>query len=65
MEIDIDTLALPTTASPDGACQATQRYRAALKQSCSAVGASVQGDRGAREKAAQSILAFLRKVFPR
>jgi hypothetical protein len=37
--------------------------QALMRQSCSAVGAHVQGDRAARDKAAQAILAFFRKTL--
>ena len=38
-------------------------YEAALKKSCRALGASVEGNHDAREKAAQAVTAFLHKVF--
>jgi len=40
-----------------------EALQALTKQSCSAVGAHVQGDRAARDKAAQAILAFFRKTL--
>jgi dienelactone hydrolase len=63
VEIDIDTLAAYDRFT--GQRLSGDAYQAALKTSCSAIGASVQGDRSAREKAAQSTLAFLRKSFAR
>lgn len=38
-------------------------YETALKKSCRALGASVEGNHDAREKAAQAVTAFLHKVF--
>jgi hypothetical protein len=40
-----------------------ESLQALTRQSCSAIGASVQGDHGARDKAAQAILAFFRKTL--
>lgn len=62
VEIDIDTLAAYDRAT--GQRLTGDAYRDALKK-CSALGASVEGSRSAREKAAQATLAFFRKVFAR
>lgn len=40
-------------------------YQAVLKKSCRGLGASVEGNRSLREKAAQAAVGFLRKVFAR
>ncbi len=63
VEIDIATLAPYDRFT--GQRLSGDAYQAALKRSCSALGASVEGDRSARDKAAQATLGFLRKVFTR
>jgi dienelactone hydrolase len=63
VEIDIDTMTPYDRFT--GQRLSGDAYQAALKKSCSAIGASVEGDRSAREKAAQAALGFLRKVFTR
>jgi len=63
VEIDIDTLAAYDRFT--GQRLSREVYEATLKNSCRALGASVEGNRGAREKAARSALGFLRKVFAR
>lgn len=60
IEMDIDTLYAYDRAS--GQRLAGDAYREALKK-CSALGASVEGDRGAREKAAQAVTGFLGRVL--
>ena len=40
-------------------------YQATLKKSCRALGATTEGNRSLREKAAESVLSFLRNVFAR
>jgi dienelactone hydrolase len=40
-----------------------EAYQAVLKKSCRAIGATVEGNRSLRAKAAESILGFLKKVF--
>jgi dienelactone hydrolase len=40
-------------------------YQAVLKKSCRGLGATVEGNRSHREKAAQAAVGFLRKVFAR
>lgn len=62
IEIDIDSLAAYDRFS--GQRLQGEAYQAAVK-SCSAVGASVEGDRRARDKAGQATLAFLSRVFGR
>ncbi len=42
-----------------------EAFQATQKKSCVALGASVEGNRSAREKAAEAVVAFLRKVFAR
>jgi hypothetical protein len=42
-----------------------EAYQAVLKKSCSAIGATVEGNRSFREKAAQSAVGFLKNVFAR
>ncbi|MFZ2649934.1 MAG: dienelactone hydrolase family protein [Burkholderiaceae bacterium] len=63
VEIDIDTLAAYDRFT--GQRLSGGAYEAALKNSCRALGASVEGDRGARDKAAEAALGFLRKVLVR
>lgn len=63
VEIDIDTLAAYDRFT--GQRLSRDAYEAALNKSCRALGASVEGDRSAREKAAQSALGFLRRAFAR
>lgn len=43
----------------------SENYQAVLKKSCRGLGATVEGNRSHREKAAQAAVAFLRKVFAR
>jgi dienelactone hydrolase len=60
LEIDIATLTAHDRAS--GARIQGDAYREALK-SCSTTGANVEGNRKARDQAAQAIIAFLRKTL--
>ena len=60
MELDIDTLT--TYDHNSGQRLSGDAYKQALK-TCSAIGASVQGNKGARDAAGQATVAFLRKVF--
>jgi dienelactone hydrolase len=60
VEIDIDTFAAYDRST--GQRLQGEAYQATLK-SCSAVGASVEGNAKARDRAAQVTLAFLSKVF--
>jgi dienelactone hydrolase len=62
MEVDIDTMAAYDHST--GQRLTGDVYREALKK-CSAHGANVEGNRGARDKAAQATVAFFRKVFAR
>ena len=61
LELDIDTLI--TYDRNTGQRVSGEALQALTRQSCSAVGAHVQGDRAARDKAAQAILAFFRKTL--
>lgn len=61
LELDIDTLA--TYDRNTGQRVSGEALQALTRQSCSAIGAHVQGDRAARDKAAQAILAFFRKTL--
>lgn len=63
VEVDIDTLASYDRFT--GQRLAGEVLQDTLKKSCSAVGASVEGDFKARDKAAQAVTAFFRKVFTR
>lgn len=63
VEIDIDTLAAYDRFT--GQRLSGDAYEAVLKKSCRALGASVEGNRSARDKAAESAVGFLRKVFAR
>jgi dienelactone hydrolase len=61
VEVDIDTLYAYnrfTNQRLQGPA-----YAEALKTECSAIGATVEGDRAARDKAAQAALGFFGKVF--
>ena len=60
LEMDIDTLA--TYDHNTGQRLSGDAYLQAVK-SCSALGATVQGNSSARDKAGQATVAFLRKVF--
>lgn len=60
LEVDIDTLA--TINHNTGQRLAGDALQQAVK-ACNAVGASVQGDTAARDKAGQAVVAFLLKVF--
>jgi len=60
LEVDIDTLYAYDRTS--GARMQGDAYAAMLK-SCTAVGATVEGNNGARDKAAQAAIAFLKKTF--
>lgn len=60
LEIDIDTLVAYDRST--GAMLRGDAYTAMLK-SCGAVGATVEGNSRARDKAAQAALAFLKKTF--
>lgn len=61
VEIDIDTMAAYDRFT--GQRLSGADFLSALRTSCRALGASVEGNHGAREKAAQSVVGFLRKVF--
>jgi dienelactone hydrolase len=63
IEMDIDTFAYYDRST--GQRLSGHALRSALKKSCSALGASFEGNRDARDKAAQAVMAFLRKVFAR
>jgi dienelactone hydrolase len=63
IEVDIETLYSYDRAT--GTRLTGAAYEETLKKQCSAIGASVEGDRKARDKAAQAILGFLRKTFGR
>ena len=63
IEVDIDTLAAYDRFTGQGL--AGEAYHKAQKNSCSAHGASIEGNRNARDKAAQATLVFFRKVFER
>jgi dienelactone hydrolase len=63
LEMDVATLGFydrftGEKLSPEG-------FQATLKKSCVGLGASVEGSRSARDKAAQAAVAFLGKVFAR
>ena len=60
LELDIDTLV--TYDHNSGQRVSGDAYKQALK-TCSATGASVQGNKAARDAAGQVTVAFLRKVF--
>ena len=62
VEMDIDSFASFDRNS--GQRLQGEALREVLK-SCGAIGATVEGDRAARDKAAQAALGFLRKVFTR
>ncbi len=61
IETDIDTLM--TYDRFTGQRLSGDDYEAAIKKSCRALGASVEGNHDAREKAAQAVTAFFGKVF--
>ena len=61
LELDIDTLI--TYDRNTGQRVSGEALQTLTRQSCSATGAHVQGDRAARDKAAQVILAFFRKML--
>jgi dienelactone hydrolase len=61
IEIDIDTLYAYDRTT--GKRIQGEEFRDVLKSSCSATGATTQGWFGARDKADQAALAFLKKVF--
>jgi dienelactone hydrolase len=63
VEIDIATFAAYDRFT--GERLQGDNYQAVLKKSCRGLGATVEGNRSHREKAAQAALAFLRKVLPR
>lgn len=63
VEIDIATFAAYDRFT--GERLAGDAYQATLRKSCRALGATVEGNRSLREKAAESVLSFLRKVFAR
>ena len=60
LEVDIDTLYAYDRST--GQRLAGEAYRDALK-ACSATGATVEGNRGARDKAAQAVTDFLRRAL--
>lgn len=60
IEVDIDTLAAYDRTS--GARLQGEAFGAAIK-SCQASGATVEGNRRARDKAAEAAVAFLKKTF--
>jgi dienelactone hydrolase len=61
LEMDIDTLVYYDRNT--GQRLSGEAVQATMRQSCSATGAHVHGDRAARDKAAQAILAFFRKTI--
>jgi dienelactone hydrolase len=61
VEIDIDTLVYSDRFT--GQRLSGEAYEAVMKKSCSALGASYEGNRDARDKAAQASTAFFQKVF--
>jgi dienelactone hydrolase len=61
IETDIDTLM--TYDRFTGQPLSGDEYEAVLKKSCRALGASVEGNHEAREKAAQAIMTFFQKAF--
>jgi dienelactone hydrolase len=63
VEIDIDTMAAYDRFT--GQRLSGEAFVRVLRRSCSALGATVQGDSGARDKAAGAIIAFLGKAFAR
>ena len=63
VEIDIATFAAYDRFT--GERLQGDNYQAVLKKSCRGVGASVEGNRSHREKAAQAAVGFLRKVLAR
>jgi dienelactone hydrolase len=63
IEIDIATFAAYDRFT--GERLQGDNYQAVLKKSCRGLGASVEGNRSLREKAAQAAVGFLRKVFAR
>jgi dienelactone hydrolase len=62
IEVDIDTLYAYDRNT--GARLAGEAYQA-VQKSCGAVGATVEGSRDARDKAAQAAVGFLRRVMAR
>jgi dienelactone hydrolase len=63
LEMDIDTFYSYNRETGERLQGAA--YQDVLKTACSAVGASVQGDSAARDKAAVAIRAFLARIFPK
>lgn len=63
LEMDINTFAFYDRNT--GERLSGEAYQAVLKKSCSAIGATVEGNRSFREKAAQSAVGFLKNVFAR
>lgn len=63
IEVDIETLYSYDRTT--GQRLTGTAYADTLKSQCAATGATVEGDRKSRDKAAQAILAFLRKTFGR
>jgi hypothetical protein len=61
IETDINTLM--TYDHFTGQLLSGDDYEAVLKKSCWALGATVEGNHDAREKAAQAVTAFFHKVF--
>jgi hypothetical protein len=63
LEMDIETFAFYDRTT--GERLSSEAFRAVLKKSCSAIGATVEGNRSFREKAAHSAIGFLKKVLAR
>ena len=63
IEMDIDTFAYYDRST--GQSLSGGPLAAVMKKSCSALGASYEGNRDARDKAAQAATAFFHKVFAR
>ncbi|MDP2018833.1 dienelactone hydrolase family protein [Hydrogenophaga sp.] len=61
LELDIEAMVMFDRTT--GQRVSGEAIQTVNRQSCSAVGASVQGDHAARDKAAQAILAFFRKTL--
>jgi dienelactone hydrolase len=61
LELDIDAMLIYDRNT--GLRVSGEAIQTVTRQSCSALGAHIQGDRAARDKAAQVILAFFRKTL--
>jgi len=61
--LELDLLQMAVRDRRSGATVPQAQVAALVRELCSEKGASIEGDRKSRDRAAQAVLAFLKKVF--